>query len=111
MSSLSRRHDHRGCQGDDSGLTYCADLKFPPGGSQGNPAQRPGPGFESSLGEAENVPEGTVVNVEVHSESVATVIVPSSALTGTDELRTATASVAVRPGFSSVTLRASFGSP
>lgn len=58
--------------------------------------------------EAMNVPEGTPVTVEVHSESLGTQAYVSSGLTGTDALRTASVTATIDPGFNSVTVRATF---
>lgn len=58
--------------------------------------------------EAQNVPEGTAVKVEVHSESVDTSTFTTTPLTGTDALRTASVLATIDAGFSLVTLRADF---
>lgn len=58
--------------------------------------------------EAENVPVGTTVTVQVHNESTGTTNIVSPPLSGTDALSTATATGIVDAGFSSVTLMATF---
>lgn len=61
--------------------------------------------------ESENVPAGTTVMVEVHSESVDTQTFQSSPLAGASDPRTASVTAPIGPGFSSVTLRANFMGP
>jgi hypothetical protein len=56
--------------------------------------------------EARNVPVGTQVSVEVHSESLTSVTYLSSPLVGTDESSTASLMAPIAPGFSFVTVRA-----
>ncbi len=58
--------------------------------------------------EAENVPVGTIVTVEVHNETTGTLTFDSPPLSGTEASSSATANGFIDPGFSLVTLRASF---